>query len=62
MSLIVGMDLYMHMAVISVVSVLEFGLHWGYYYLAICEVQISYRKARVVCRDDMKNFSLILLI
>jgi hypothetical protein len=52
----------MHMAAISVVSVLEFGLHWGYYYLAICEVQISYRKARVVCRDDMKNFSLILLI
>jgi hypothetical protein len=43
-------------------ALLEFGLHLGYYYLAICEAQISYRKPRVVCRDGMRDFSPTLLI
>jgi hypothetical protein len=47
---------------ISLFILLEFELHLGYYYLAICEAQISYRKSRVVCRDDMRNFSPTLLI
>jgi hypothetical protein len=43
-------------------GLLKFGLHLCYWYIAICEVQISYRKPNVVCRDVMRNFSPILLI
>jgi hypothetical protein len=43
-------------------KLLEFGLHLGRCYLTIWEAQISYRKSRVVYRDDMRDFSLTLLI
>jgi hypothetical protein len=42
--------------------VLEFGVHLGCCCLAIWEAQISYMKPRVMCRDDMRDFSPTLLI